>query len=69
MGGTRAGGLKSAETNKKFYGEDHYVRAGAISGKLGKKDGVIKGFAAMPRSKRVEAGRIGGTRSRRGPAK
>lgn len=73
MGGTRAGGLLTAKTNKELYGEDWYQRIGAIGGKKGTKDGAIKGFASMRANGQTqkirEAGRRGGTISRRGPVK
>lgn len=64
MAGNRAGGLKAAETNKKKYGEDFYV-------KMGKKGGlaqVPKGFSMNPKLA-SKAGRKGGKNSKRGPAK
>jgi general stress protein YciG len=41
----------------------HYAKIGA---KGGKKTGIVKGFAAMTEEKRREAGRLGGSISRRG---
>lgn len=64
MAGTKAGGLKAAETNKRLHGPDFYARIGAMGGKLGHTGG----FAANPALARV-AGSIGGRRSKRGPAK
>ncbi len=64
MPGTRKGGLKAAETNKKRYGKAFYVRIGAIGGK--KSTGG--GFAANPELAR-EAGRKGGMASRKNSAK
>lgn len=64
MCGTKAGGLRAAETNKKKYGEDFYV-------KMGKKGGlaqVPKGFSMNIKLAR-KAGRKGGKNSKRGPAK
>ena len=64
MSGTKIGGLRAAETNKKKYGEDFYV-------KMGKKGGlaqVPKGFS-MDRRLAQAAGRKGGKNSKRGPAK
>lgn len=63
MAGTYAGGLKTAETNKLKYGQDFYRRIGA---KGGKKTGM-KGFALNPKLA-SEAGKIGGSRSKRGKA-
>ena len=64
MCGTKAGGLRAAETNKKKYGEDFYV-------KMGKKGGlaqVPKGFSMNIKLAR-KAGRKGGKTSKRGPVK
>ncbi len=55
MPGTKMGGLKAAETNRKRYGKTFYVRIGALGGK--KSTGG--GFAANPELAR-EAGRKGG---------
>ncbi|MDO4902357.1 MAG: hypothetical protein Q4A21_02240 [bacterium] len=64
MAGAKAGGLKAAATNKAIHGEDFYARIGRIGG----KNGITGGFAAN-RELAVVAGRIGGQKSRRGPAK
>lgn len=64
MPGNRAGGLKAAATNKQRYGESWYARIGRIGG----QNGHTGGFAANPELAR-EAGRKGGTISKRGPAK
>lgn len=63
MAGTKAGGLKAAETNKRKYGSDWYSRIG----KKGGKNGHTGGFAANPELARL-AGAKGGRISRRGPA-
>ena len=60
MPGTKPGGIKAAETNKKRYGNSFYVRIGAMGGK--KSTGG--GFAANPELAR-EAGRKGGLKSRK----
>lgn len=60
MAGTKAGGLKAAETNKAKHGAGFYARIGAIGG----KNGHTGGFAANRELAR-EAGRKGGTISRR----
>ena len=62
------GGLKCAETNKQRYGKDWYAKIGAIGGRKGTADGVIKGFAANPTLAR-EAGAKGGRISRRNGVK
>lgn len=58
--GTRAGGLKAAETNRKKYGEGFYSNIGAKGG----RNGNTGGFAANPALARV-AGSKGGKRSTR----
>ena len=65
MSGTKNGGVKAAETNKKRYGKDFYKKIGA---KGGVKTGVKKGFAANP-ALAAMAGKKGGTKSKRGKAK
>lgn len=61
MAGTREGGLKAAETNRKKYGADFYAR----NGRKGGQNGHTGGFAANRALARV-AGRIGGLKSKRG---
>jgi general stress protein YciG len=61
MAGTKAGGYKTRETIKKFYGEDYYKEIGQKGG-LAK---VPKGFALMSAEQRSEAGRKGGTAKRK----
>lgn len=65
MSGTIDGGRRAAETNKAKYGEDFYRDIGSKGGRKGAKDGVIKGFARNIELAR-EAGRKGGSLSRRG---
>lgn len=64
MSGTKAGGIKAKIANLKknpnFYRE--------IGKKGGSKTGVLKGFA-LSHERAVEAGRKGGTISRRGASK
>jgi len=60
MPGTRAGGLKAAETTKKRYGSDFYTKIGVVGGK--KSSGG--GFAANPELAKI-AGAKGGRISRR----
>ncbi len=64
MAGTKEGGKKAAETNKRKYGSEFYARIG----KEGGKNGHTGGFAANPMLARV-AGSKGGKLSKRGPAK
>ena len=65
MVGTKAGGLKARETNRKLHGEDFYQRIGR---KGGSKLGVKKGFALMTVEQRKMCGQKGGRRSERGKA-
>lgn len=65
MPGTAAGGKKAAATNKQRYGLDFYVTLGRAGGNAPKTK--PSGFAANPDLAR-EAGRKGGSKSRRGPA-
>lgn len=60
MAGTKAGGLKAAQTNKARHGEDFYARAGAIGGKISSTGG----FYANRELART-AGRKGGLISRK----
>ena len=55
MSGTRIGGKKAAETNKKRHGKTFY----ADIGRKGGKNGHTGGFAASPERARI-AGRKGG---------
>ena len=64
MAGTKAGAQKSKQTLIERYGEDYFSNMG----KKGGKAMVPKGFALDP-AKAAEAGKKGGTISRRGPAK
>lgn len=64
MAGTKLGGKKAAEENKRRYGSDFYANIGRIGGKAGHTGG----FAADPELAR-RAGAIGGKKSKRGPAK
>lgn len=61
MAGTKAGGKKAAETNKKKYGEDYYIVNGAKGGKLGHTGGFYAN-----RDLASSAGAKGGRISRRG---
>lgn len=64
MAGTKAGGKKAAATNKAKYGENFYAEMGRIGG----RNGHTGGFASNPELAK-RAGRIGGLKSKRGPAK
>jgi general stress protein YciG len=66
MPGTKAGGKRAAATNKKRYGENYYSRIGVKGG----SSSNTGGFAYMKRmgmdEKIAEAGRKGGSISRKG---
>lgn len=64
MAGTKEGAAKAVATIRDRYGNDYYARLGRIGG----QNGRTGGFAANPELAR-EAGRKGGTISRRGPVK
>lgn len=64
MPGTKAGGRKAAETNRKKYGREFYAEIGRKGG----RNGHTGGFAANPELAR-RVGKIGGKISKRGPAK
>lgn len=64
MAGTKIGGKKAAETNRRIHGKDFYARIGAKDG----RNGNTGGFASNPELAK-EAGRKGGKASKRGPAK
>lgn len=63
MSGTKAGGLKAAETNKQMHGEDFYKLIGAKGG----RNGHTGGFAANHTLAKL-AGAKGGRSSKRGMA-
>lgn len=60
MPGTRTGGKRAAQTNKKRYGKGFYQKIGAMGGKMSRGGG----FASNPELAR-EAGRRGGKASRK----
>lgn len=64
MAGTKAGGIKCANTNKEKHGEDFYKRIGALGGKAGHTGGF-----ASNRELASIAGTIGGRKGKRGPAR
>ena len=64
MAGTKTGGQKAAETNRRLHGEDFYARIGRRGG----MNGHTGGFASNPELAKI-AGAKGGKISRRGPAK
>lgn len=60
MAGTKAGGVKAAQTNKNRHGADFYAKIGAKGG----QNGNTGGFAANRELARI-AGAKGGRISRR----
>lgn len=64
MAGTKSGGQKAAETNRKKYGDEFYRNIGRKGG----KNGHTGGFAANPELAKI-AGAKGGRVSKRGKAK
>lgn len=64
MAGTKEGAKKAAATNLARYGKEFYARIGRKGG----QNGNTGGFAANRELAR-QAGRKGGSISRRGPAK
>lgn len=73
MSGTKTGGAKAAETNKKKHGKDFYARIGRMGGKNGHTGGFASekvgddGLTGYERAK--VAGSKGGAISKRGPSK
>ena len=70
MSGTKIGGLKAAHTNRLRNGLDFYARIGAKGGRNGHTGGFNsdkKGADGLTGRERARvAGRIGGSKSRRG---
>ena len=64
MSGTVAGGIKTREIFYEKYGRDYFKNIGKIGG----RNGHVKGFAVNPELAK-RAGSIGGKLSKRGPAK
>lgn len=64
MSGTKTGGAKAAETNKRKYGPDFYARIGREGGKKGHTGGFYYS-KVNGHNWHKEAGRKGGTISRR----
>lgn len=65
--------MKAAQTNKKLHGPDFFARIGKIGGRNSNSGGFGStkvgkdGLTGQERARR--AGRIGGLKSKRGPAK
>lgn len=73
MSGTKTGGQKAAEENKRKYGSDFYARIGRKGGRNGHTGGWASetvgkdGLTGYERAKKY--GAIGGAKSKRGPAR
>lgn len=73
MAGTKTGGQKAAEENKRKYGADFYARIGRKGGRNGHTGGWASetvgkdGLTGYERAKKY--GAIGGAKSKRGPAR
>lgn len=69
MSGTKIGGLRAAQTNKKLHGPDYYAKIGSIGGKKSTTGGFASqkigadGLTGPERAKLV--GAIGGFKSSR----
>lgn len=72
MAGTKEGGARAAATNKTKYGEDFYIRIGAIGGKASGSGGFASPllcdceYKEDLHKKASCAGALGGKISRRG---
>ena len=71
MAGTKIGGRNAAISNKARYGDDYYVKIGAIGGKKGNTGGFASlvlcdcEYSEDLHKKAMCAGSKGGTKSRR----
>lgn len=73
MAGTKEGAAKAVATIRDRYGNDYYARLGRIGGQNGRTGGFASDLVGKDgltgRERAKKAGVIGGTISRRGPAK
>lgn len=58
MAGSKEGGRKAAETMKRKYGSDFYLKTGSLGGSA--PHGKPRGFAALSPERRAEISRKGG---------
>lgn len=58
MAGTKAGGLKVVETNKRKYGEGYYQKIGRMGGKA--KKSAPFGFQTMDHERLRQVSSVGG---------
>jgi uncharacterized protein len=69
MPGTKAGGAKARETNRKRYGKEFYAKIGSVGGRKGNTGGfasdVIGKDGLTGRQRAAIAGASGGRISRR----
>lgn len=72
ISGTKIGGLRASETNKRRYGDDYYVMIGTSGGTKSRNGGFKSqkigkdGLTGQERA--IKYGSIGGKKSRRGTA-
>jgi general stress protein YciG len=66
MAGTVDGGKKAAKTNIETYGKDWFKRIGAMGGRKSGTGGFYYLKQMGDTEKIVAAGRVGGSRSKRG---
>ena len=73
MAGTKAGGLKASETNKRKHGADFYKHIGRLGGIMGTTGGFASdkvGKDGLTGAERASIyGTIGGRNGKRGPAR
>lgn len=73
MAGTKAGGLKASETNKRKHGADFYKHIGRLGGIIGTTGGFASDKVGKDgltgRDRASIYGTIGGRKSKRGPAR
>lgn len=67
MAGTKDGGLRAAETNKRKYGRDFYVKLGAVGGKKGRTGGFASDVVGPDGLTGKERARIAGAKGGKTP--
>lgn len=69
MSGNRIGGIKASAKNRELYGDDYYVKLGALGGKAGHSGGFASTTAGKDgltgRERASKVGAIGGKKSKR----
>ena len=73
MAGTKSGGKKASETNKKRHGSDFYKRIGSVGGTKSNNGGFASNIpdseGRTGPERAIVVGAIGGANSKRGKAK